>query len=192
MLPERILDKKYQSLPERVVKRLGKNVLAEIEQQEHFDKGQLQTLQITCKGKDKCPYGTECPLSKPPVEERCQLEIYYQEKWFNEYSDQYNADVSNRSLVSLIISLVSVEIQLMRQQQIIAKEGFEQMIVTETEDGKKKFDKKLHNVIQLIDMLEKRKTSILKELSNAQTTKQTNQIVGDIAQLLSMTKKSGE
>ena len=192
MLPERAKEAQRQSLPERVVKKLGRNVLAELEDHEEFDKGQLQTLALVCKGKDKCPYGTDCPVSKPPVSERCPMEIYYQEKWFAEYCESYNIDPVDKSQASLVVSLISVEIQLMRQQSIIAKEGFEQMVVTESEDGRKKYDKKLHNVLQLIDQLEKRKATIIKEIRNSVSTKQTNQIVGDIAQILSMSKKSGE
>jgi DNA-directed RNA polymerase specialized sigma54-like protein len=48
------------------------------------------------------------------------------------------------------------------------------MVVTESEDGRKKYDKKLHNVLQLIDQLEKRKATIIKEIRNSVSTKQTN------------------
>ena len=195
MLPERITENKPEKqeskphLPERLVKKIGQDVLAQIEEQSEYDKGQLNTLVQFCRGKQKCPYGPECPVKTPPAGERCPLELYYQEKWFDEYVSSYNVLPSDKKMQAFIVSLVQIEIQLMRQQSIIQSEGFEQVIVTETEDGRKKYDKKLHNVLTLINQLEDRKTKIMKQLDSLQQTKATQNIIGDLAQALSQQQK---
>ena len=188
MLPDKVRNIS-QHLPERVQQRIGKDVLAQIEEQSEYDRGQLQTLAQFCKGKDSCQYGQECPIKDPTVGQRCQLELYYSEKWFNDYVESYNVEPSDRKLQQLIVSLVQVDIQLMRQQQIIQHDGFEQYIVTETEAGDRKFDKKLHNVLTLVNQLEDRRTKIMKQLSEFVQSKQTQDVIGDIAQLLSYKDK---
>lgn len=180
MLPDRV---KNNQLPERIQKKIKPEVIQQIEEHEEFDKGQLQTLAMKCKGKDKCPYGIDCPLDKPKLGNRCQLEIYYQEKWFDDYIASFGLEPSNKTYTNLVVSLVQVEVQLMRQQSIIQEEGFQQTVVTETADGKKRYDKKLHNVLTLIEQLENRKVKILKELKGLQTQTNTEQIVGDLAKL---------
>lgn len=179
MLPDRVL----QTMSERTISKVGQQAIEQIAEKQEFDKGQLQTLQMICKGIDKCPYGTDCPLQQPEEHKRCQLEIVYQEKWYNEYQQQYGIEHNDKRYQSILTTLISIEIQLMRQQQIISKEGFEQIVVTETEDGKKKYDKKLHNVLQLIDKLEDRKLKVIKELKDVQVQQQTQQLLGDITQL---------
>ena len=193
MLPERIKKDGKQTLekphlPERLVQKIGSDALAQIEEQNEYEKGQLTTLVQYCRGKNKCPYGPECPIKNPPAGERCPLELYYQEKWFDEYVQSYNILPSDKKMQTLVVSLVAIEIQLMRQQAIIQQDGFEQTIVTETEDGRKKYDKKLHNVLTLINQLEDRKAKIMKQLDSMVQTKNTETIIGDLAQMLSKQK----
>jgi len=55
--------------------------------------------------------------------------------------------------------------------------------------GDKKFDKKLHNVLTLVNQLEDRRTKVMKQLSEFVQSKQTQDVIGDIAQLLSYKDK---
>lgn len=177
-------DLKRQSLPERVVKKIGVDQLQKIETNLDFDKGQLQTIAQICKGKEKCAYGSECPLQDQPVNQRCPVEIYYQERWAQDYRTSYAIDQTNRQYDQMIVSLVAVDIELLRARQIIQKEGFEEVVVTESED-KKRIEKKLHSVIQLINTLEDRKLKLIKELKGMLQQEQTTQIFGDLASRLS-------
>ena len=188
MLPDRAKNE-MQHLPDRIQSKLGKDILAQIEEQTEYDRGQLQTIAQVCKGKESCQYGQECPLKQVETGQRCQLEIYYCEKWFNDYVESYNIEPQDRKLQQLVVSLVSIDIQLMRQQQIISRDGFEQYIVTEAENGGKKFDKRLHNVLTLVNQLEDRRTKVMKQLQEFVQSKQTQDVIGDIAQLLSYKDK---
>ena len=154
-----------------------------------MDLGQLATVQQICKGKEKCPYRRDCPFETPPVDEQCALEVYYQQKWTNEYMNEYGVFPGERQLMSLIQSLVSIDIQLMRQNAHISQEGLEQYIYVEDENGKKKVDKKLHNLFALIDQLEKRRQQLLKQIKEETQTKQAQQVFGNIVDLLSKNEK---
>lgn len=172
-------------LPSRVFSKLKPEVIEAIERKNpHFDFGQLQTLQFLCNGKNKCPYRQDCPFDEQPVGERCQLELYYQEKWLSDYLRQFGISQTEKTLLSIVVSLVTVDIQLMRQQSQLQQEGFEQYIFVETEDGNKKVDKKLHNLLSLVDTLERRKISLIKQIKEDVGNQQTQKILGSIVDIL--------
>lgn len=150
--------------------------------------GQLQTVQIKCKGKKKCVYEQDCPFEAPAVGQPCQLEVYYQQKWAADYMNEFGIFAGERQLMSLISSLVQTELQLMRQQAQLQNDGLEQIVITETESGDKRIDKKLHNMITLIDQLERRKIQLLKRIKEETEQRQTEQVVGNIVDLLSSMK----
>lgn len=173
---------------QKIESKIGIKRIEEIEQSPELLTGQVHTVQMRCNGKQKCPYGDECPVSEPPVGKKCALELYQQHNMYLQLIDKFNAH-NNETLKQLIRSLVSVEIQLARQNAIIQSEGFEQYIVTESEDGKKTVQKKLHNVTVLIDQLENRKVKILKQIQDEIQHSNATAIAGDLAQLFEYLKK---
>lgn len=179
-------------LPDRIMKKLSKEVIAQLERnQPDFELGQLATLQLVCKGQDKCPYKGRCPVQgNELLDESCPLELLYQRRWFNEYLDSFQVQQSDRQQASLINSLVATELQLMRQQQQLQHDGMEELVITESENGKK-IERKLHSIYQLVENLENRKVKLLKSLTELYGGQSVN-IVGDLSSLLSKFNKDGK
>lgn len=184
-------------LPERVMKKLSDKQMQEFEQNvNNFSNGQLQTQQMMCKGDaDKCPYRHDCPFYKSkeyPKGDRCPLELYYAQKWLDEYIKTFSINEEDKHHISLLVSLVVIEVQLMRQQQQVQAEGFEQNVVYKGKEETITIDKKLHNALLLIEQLENRKFKLYKMLQEISEQNKSYQMVGDISSILSKINKGGK
>lgn len=170
------------------MKKLSKELVNQLEQnQPEFELGQLSTLQLICKGTEKCPYKGRCPITDGLPGESCPLELLYQRRWYNEYTDSFQVQQNDKQQASLINSLVATELQLMRQQQQLQYDGMEELVITESEQGKK-IEKKLHSIYQLVENLENRKLKLLKSLNELYGGQSVN-IVGDLSSVLSKFNK---
>jgi hypothetical protein len=156
------------------LEKLNKTQRAQLEKKaKRLSYGELYTTVMECKGIDKCPYGKRCPYylddeSLLPIGEDCLLEAKNSAEWFEQYIDEYNVDRYKRSEIQLVINLVSIDVEISRAKAQMAREGMEQLEVTETEKGKT-FSKKLHNLdryvseryvqrSKVIDLLDKKKS----------------------------------
>jgi len=158
-----------------------KVILAKIE---NMAAGELYTGILHCNGLKKCPYKTDCPFisyklpakdneedsssdDMLPVGQKCPMEITLAKKWYEAYLDEFTSNQQlTRSLNQLVVTLVSIDIEIMRANSMIADEGFEQNVITETETGVK-YDKKLHNVLFHIENLQKRREKIITKLQQS-------------------------
>ena len=158
-------------LPKRVQRYLNEEQIKDLDNNKDIlARGDISTIQMMCRGKEKCPYGESCPFqnSAPPIGKPCPLEAMYQEQWLEDYIKAYGLDPGKKSHIALVQAIVTTDIELMRARAQLQYEGFEEHIYIEEEDeGKRRVrhEKKLHNLVELIDRLEKRKLQYLRELN---------------------------
>jgi hypothetical protein len=132
--------------------------------------GELYTVVKLCDGIEKCQYGKDCPLylegssEHVQLSEKCILEYEMAKNWFLQYLSEFDVKYENRSEISLLMSLVEIDIEIMRSNAAISKEGMEQTVVSEREDGRTVFDKKIHTLLSHVDNLHKRRDRVITKL----------------------------
>lgn len=121
----------------------------------------------------KCTFFGECPFSNAdkPYGHKCPIEMAYVQKWFDEYVKQLDVDIHNKAEVSMIERLVMIDLEEAKAYAVLAREGFEQKKITKEEEGGMSIEKKLHNAVEYIDKLEKRKLSMLKSFAATRDNK---------------------
>ncbi len=142
--------------------------------------GELYTDILMCKGLQACPYQNDCPLlleSEPSenyikVGEKCILELSLAKEWAKQYSFEYRIAANSRTQTQLVSSLVQIDIEIMRCNAFLSKEGFEQEIVMQKAGNIEIQSKQLHNLLSLIENLHKRREKVVSKLS-ALTTEKT-------------------
>jgi hypothetical protein len=142
-----------------------------------MSRGLMYTGVTVCPALDsaqygKCTFFAECPFSETqkPYGSRCPIEMAYVHKWFDEYVEQLDIDIHNRTEVSMAERLAMIDLEEAKAYKALAVDGFEEQKVTKSEDGVS-IERKLHNAVEYIDKLEKRKMSIFKSLAATRDSK---------------------
>lgn len=166
----------------------GKTLSLTSQERQQFDvslkrmsRGLMYTGVTTCPkpGSDqsgKCTFFAECPFStsQKPYGMKCPIEMAYVQKWFDEYVKQLDVDMHNKTEVSMSERLAMIDLEESKAYSVLANEGFEQKKITKEEEGGVSIERKLHNAVEYIDKLEKRKLSILKSFAATRDNKNKN------------------
>lgn len=169
--PEMILSRGQdeKALPERVQNMMMQRVM-------QLREGAVFTVAMECKGFERCPYGSRCPYKvqeglEPPIGETCPLEEYLSALWYEEYITEYEVKFGKRTEEQLVATLVMIDVELSRANAKIARDGMEQLVITEFEEGGKKIDTKLHTLYAHINNLHVRRDRIIETLSKKKSSK---------------------
>lgn len=132
----------------------------------NMSSGVLFTFLLECKA-EKCVYGVSCPFystKKFPKGEKCPMERALAEKWTREYMEQFDVSFRDRTDVTMIQTLVEIDVEIMRAKAELSSEGFKEVVVTETERSKT-FSKKLNELIIAVEKWHEKRMRILKALN---------------------------
>ncbi len=119
-----------------------------------------------------CTFFAECPFSNEdcPYGSKCPLEMAYVQKWFDEYVKVLDVDTHNRVESTMVERLAMIDLEESRAYKKLSAEGFEEQKITKADNGVT-IERKLHNAVEYIDKLERRKMSILKSLAATRDSK---------------------
>ncbi len=131
----------------------------------------------------KCTFFADCPFSdsNKPYGHKCPIEMAYVQKWFDEYVKQLDVDVHNKTEVSMAERLAMIDLEEAKAYSALAHEGFEQKKITKEDEGGISIERKLHNAVEYIDKLEKRKLSILKAFAATRESKSSDMQAGKLS-----------
>ena len=131
----------------------------------------------------KCTFFAECPFSdaNKPYGHKCPIEMAYVQKWFDEYVKQLDVDMHNKTEVSMAERLAMIDLEEAKAYSTLANEGFEQKKITKEDEGGVSIERKLHNAVEYIDKLEKRKLSILKAFAATRDNKNKDMQSGKLS-----------
>lgn len=130
---------------------------------ENFSGGSIYTGVMTCRGPEKCPYMPDCPFKpKFPEGKKCPVERALAVKWFGEYRASLGVDIGNRSEVSLLHAMISIELQIMRANALLSYEGMEQKVYKTSPDESMIVEHKEHSLLNTISKLNDQKIRIIK------------------------------
>ena len=132
----------------------------------NMSSGVLFTFLLECKGK-KCVYGSSFPFIQTerfPIGANFLMERALAEKWTKEYMEQFDVSFKDRTDVTMIQTLVEIDVEIMRAKAEISSDGFRELVVTETETSKT-FSKKLNDLVMAVEKWHEKRMRILKALS---------------------------
>ncbi len=169
------LDDVLKYLPDGMALVVSEDELKRIESAvRRLTRGSAYTGILDCFGPEKCVYGKSCPFYGTEVDypllQKCPFERAMADAWMDDYVESLGIDTGDKAELVLVEKLVEIDIEEARARAKLAKEDFEQVVVTENENGKR-FERKLHNAVAYIEKLEKRRMTILKALMATRDTK---------------------
>lgn len=130
---------------------------------EKFSGGSVYTSVLTCRGEERCPYSPECPFApKYPEGQKCPVERALADKWFKEYMVSLAVDMSNRSEVSMLQTIVGIELHLMRANSELSYQGLQQKVYKSSGDDTTIIERKEHSLIATIGRLNDQKVKLIK------------------------------
>jgi len=130
---------------------------------EKFSGGSVYTAVLTCRGIERCPYAPECPFAPNyPEGRKCPVERALASKWFNEYRASLGVDMGNRSEVSMLHTMVGIELQLMRANAELSYQGMQQKVYKTSSDDSTIVERKEHSLLGTIGRLNDQKIKIIK------------------------------
>jgi hypothetical protein len=130
---------------------------------EKFSGGSIYTSVVMCRGEERCSYSPECPFAPDyPEGKKCPVERALANKWFQEYMVSLGVDMSNRSEVSMLQTIVAIELHLMRANSELSYQGLQQKVYKSAGDDTTIIERKEHSLIATIGRLNDQKIKLIK------------------------------